>query len=108
MKTMKYKTGGTKDGFLKRNMKELMTEFRDNHEDHGGDQKFYLSNKAFLSFAKKKYNKLNKKVKSSSNKKFDYSKKHDYSKKSKKKLGGFREDSFLEAPMPQIFDDYNN
>lgn len=26
---------------------------------------------------------------------------------SKKKLGGFKEDSFLEPPMPQIFDDYN-
>lgn len=26
----------------------------------------------------------------------------------KKKLGGFKEESFLEPPMPQIFDDYNN
>ena len=27
---------------------------------------------------------------------------------SKKKLGGFKEESFLEPAMPQIFDDYNN
>jgi len=70
---MKYQTGGitkgdkapqSKDGWFKRNMKELMTEFRDNHEDHGGDQKFYISNKAFLEFAKNKYNKIKNRGKS--------------------------------------------
>jgi len=59
----------TKDGWFKRNMKELMTEFRDNHEDHGGDQKFYISNKAFLEFAKNKYNKIKNRVKSKPTKK---------------------------------------
>ena len=68
---MKYENGGnvkgdkapeSKDGWFKRNMKELMTEFRNNHEDHGGDQKFYISNKAFLEFAKNKYNKIKKRV----------------------------------------------
>ena len=54
----------TKDGWFKRNMKELMTEFRDNHEDHGGDQKFYISNKAFMSFANNKYNKIKNRLNS--------------------------------------------
>lgn len=88
---MKYQTGGTKESFIKRNMKELMNEFKVNHEDHGGDQKFYLSNKAFLNFAKNKYNKIKKRNEKKSGKGFDF-----------KKTRKFKEGGFLEPHIENI------
>ena len=89
---MKYQTGGTKDSFIKRNMKELMNEFKVNHEDHGGDQKFYLSNKAFLNFAKNKYNKIKNRGKSKSTKKTTV----------KKGIEAYKTGGFLEPSIESI------